>query len=50
MANVLSKLIFCVCNYCCCTICDKWQQEKETRVIYERIRMEGEMNELVEII
>lgn len=50
MGNVLSKLVVCICNYCCCTVCKKWQQEKEARVIYERIRMEGELDGLSEII
>lgn len=50
MGNVLSKISTVCIGVCCCGICRRWQNEREAKMIYDRIRMEAEMFEKTELI
>lgn len=50
MGNVLSKITKSWCCVCCCAKCNHWQEERETRIIYERIKMEAEMYEKAQLV
>ena len=50
MGNILSKMSDTLCCCLCCSKCNKWKEERETRMIYERIKLEAEMYEKTQLI
>ena len=50
MGNVISKIVKNWCCVCCCAKCEQWKHERETRMIYERIKLEAEMYEKTQLI
>jgi hypothetical protein len=50
MGNVLSKISKSWCCLCCCGKCNQLKDDRETRIIYERIKMESEMYEKTQLI
>lgn len=50
MGNVLSKISKSICCCLCCGTCNKWKEERETKMIYERIKLEAEMYEKTQLL